>query len=74
MRKVLYLREDEIGGVIHVSEWSMRGIIDERYGEGRIFLAGDACKMHLGSVDVHRVLITDAASETNAVKLSSVLQ
>jgi len=28
----------------------------------------------LGSVDVHRVLITDAASETNAVKLSSVLQ
>jgi len=29
---------------------------------------------YLGSVDVHRVLITDAASETNAVKLSSVLQ
>jgi hypothetical protein len=28
----------------------------------------------LGRVDVHRVLITDAASETNAVKLSSVLQ
>jgi 2-polyprenyl-6-methoxyphenol hydroxylase-like FAD-dependent oxidoreductase len=49
MRKVLYLREDEIGGVIHVSEWSMRGIIDERYGEGQIFLAGDACKMHLAT-------------------------
>jgi hypothetical protein len=32
------------------------------------------CDVILGSVDVHRVLITDAASETNAVKLSSVLQ
>ena len=30
--------------------------------------------LELGSVDVHLVLITDAASETNAVKLSSVLQ
>lgn len=46
MLQVLGLRRDEIDRVIHVSEWTIQGIVADRYREGRIFLAGDACKVH----------------------------
>lgn len=46
MLKVLGLRREEIDRVIHVSEWTIQGIVADRYSEGRIFLAGDACKVH----------------------------
>ncbi|WP_051294590.1 FAD-dependent monooxygenase [Gemmobacter nectariphilus] len=46
MLQVLGLRADEIDRVIHVSEWLIQGIVAERYSEGRIYLAGDACKVH----------------------------
>lgn len=46
MLKVLGLGRDEIDRVIHVSEWTIQGIVADRYREGRIFLAGDACKVH----------------------------
>ena len=44
------------------------------YDQFRKHLADFQAARNLGSVDVHLVLITDAASETNAVTLSSVLQ
>lgn len=46
MLRVLGLAPDEIERVIHVSEWLIQGIVADRYGEGRVFLAGDACKVH----------------------------
>jgi len=46
MLKVLGLTRAEIEEVIHVSEWHMQGVIADRFSEGRIYLAGDACKVH----------------------------
>ena len=46
MLHVLGLREDEIDRIIHVSDWIIQGAVADRYREGRIFLAGDACKVH----------------------------
>lgn len=46
MFRVLGLSREQVKRVIHVSEWHMQGVVAERYREGRIFLAGDACHMH----------------------------
>lgn len=46
MLKVLGLDRDEIARIIHVSQWYMKGVVAERYSEGRIYLVGDACKVH----------------------------
>lgn len=46
MLRVLGLQRDEIDQVIHISEWLIQGILAERYSEGRVYLAGDACKVH----------------------------
>ena len=45
MRQLLGLGPDELR-IIHVSEWAILGLVADRYGEGRVFLAGDSCKVH----------------------------
>ena len=45
LHEILGLTPDEVR-VIHVSEWAILGQVADRYAEGRIFLAGDACKVH----------------------------
>ena len=32
--------------VVHVDPWTAHSLIAERYGSGRVFLAGDACHLH----------------------------
>lgn len=45
MLELLGLDADQVR-VIHVSEWAIMGLVADRYAEGRVFLAGDACKVH----------------------------
>jgi len=40
------LRESGIDRVIHFGDWVIQGAVADQYREGRIFLAGDACKVH----------------------------
>jgi 2-polyprenyl-6-methoxyphenol hydroxylase-like FAD-dependent oxidoreductase len=32
--------------IVHADPWTAQRLIAERYGEGRVFLAGDACHLH----------------------------
>jgi 2-polyprenyl-6-methoxyphenol hydroxylase-like FAD-dependent oxidoreductase len=32
--------------IVHADPWTAHSLIAERYGEGRVFLAGDACHLH----------------------------
>ncbi|WP_112323676.1 FAD-dependent monooxygenase [Oceanibium sediminis] len=45
MQQLLGLGPDEVD-VIHVSEWAILGLLADSYSRGRVFLAGDSCKVH----------------------------